>query len=201
MHVSRHGSFGLKALHEAAQGSQEAADCAIAKHQRLQAWQLLLCTIDRRTLTFTSVNLLVELKLCRQTYADRVFALIANPAGSLSCRPSTNPFHQRSVPGSFLRTSVLKSPCRHALRSLSSVLSFIEACFVRYRPQDVFAQKGAAETRRFRNSMSMAQVSIGGKAVLVPVNTIGDLAQGVGAISTTLQPWRSLESGEILASG
>ena len=43
--------------------------------------------------------------------------------------------------------------------------------------------------------MNMVQVSIGGKAVLVPVTTIGSLATGPGAVTTTLQPWRSFESG------
>lgn len=42
--------------------------------------------------------------------------------------------------------------------------------------------------------MNMAQVSIGGKEVLVPVTTIGSLATGA-AVTSTLQPWRSLESG------
>ncbi|KAL3151541.1 hypothetical protein ABBQ38_012538 [Trebouxia sp. C0009 RCD-2024] len=40
----------------------------------------------------------------------------------------------------------------------------------------------------------MAQVSIGGKDVLVPVTTIGSLATGA-AVTSTLQPWRSLDSG------
>lgn len=43
--------------------------------------------------------------------------------------------------------------------------------------------------------MNMAQVSIGGKDVLVPVTTIGSLATGA-AVTSTLQPWRSLDSGE-----
>ncbi|DBA66620.1 TPA: hypothetical protein ACH3X2_009018 [Trebouxia sp. C0005] len=44
--------------------------------------------------------------------------------------------------------------------------------------------------------MNMVQVSIGGKAVLVPVTTIGGLATGMGAISNALQPCRSLDSGQ-----
>ena len=43
--------------------------------------------------------------------------------------------------------------------------------------------------------MNMVQVSIGGKAVLVPVTTIGSLATGPGAVTTALQPWQSFESG------
>lgn len=51
---------------------------------------------------------------------------------------------------------------------------------------------------RFRQqrTMNMVQVSIGGRAVLVPVTTIGGLATGMGAIANALQPCRSLDSGQ-----
>lgn len=45
-------------------------------------------------------------------------------------------------------------------------------------------------------SMNLVQVSVGGRDVLVPVTTVGDLATGVGAVSNALQSCRSLESGE-----
>ena len=44
--------------------------------------------------------------------------------------------------------------------------------------------------------MNIVQVSIGGRAVLVPVTTIGGLATGMGAIANALQACRSLDSGE-----
>ena len=44
--------------------------------------------------------------------------------------------------------------------------------------------------------MNMVQVSVGGRAVLVPVTTIGGLATGMGAIANALQPCRSLDSGK-----
>ena len=64
----------------------------------------------------------------------------------------------------------------------------ISLCLIR-------TQVGLVELHRSSDSMNLVQVSVGGKAVLVPVTTIGSLATGIGAVTTTLQPWRSLESG------
>jgi len=49
---------------------------------------------------------------------------------------------------------------------------------------------------RQQRTMNMVQVSVGGRAVLVPVTTIGGLATGMGAIANALQPCRSLDSGK-----
>ena len=43
--------------------------------------------------------------------------------------------------------------------------------------------------------MNMVQVSIGGRAVLVPVTTIGGLATGFGATASALQSCRSVDFG------
>lgn len=59
-----------------------------------------------------------------------------------------------------------------------------------------YVRRGFSSEIQSCGSMNLAQVSIGGKDVLVPVTTIGSLATGA-VVTSTLQPWRSMESGEV----